>query len=307
MKPKQVAWLSTRARTAISAMLALVVVVGCGGKGDQAALAPVAKVNKVEVTQGQVDLLLQQQRNLRPDQWEGASRQILDRLVDQQLVLQKADETKLDRDPRVMQMLEMARREVLVRAYLERVAEAAPKPSAEDVKKYFDEKPVLFSERRVFSLQEVSIEARPEQVAELREKLQTTQNFDAFVEHLKGTGLRFVGNQVVRAAEQLPFGVLEAISRLNVGQALLAPNATGAQVFVVLGSRPQPATEEQARPAIEQYILGERKRKLVEDAMKELKSAAKVEYLGKFASAAGSAPTAGASASAVGTGADAKK
>jgi hypothetical protein len=51
-------------------------------------------------------------------------------------------------------------------------------------------------------------------------------------------------------------------------------------------------TEEQARPAIEQYLLNERKRKLVEDDLKAMRAAAKIEYIGKFAQAAASAPAA---------------
>ena len=51
--------------------------------------------------------------------------------------------------------------------------------------------------------------------------------------------------------------------------------------------------EEQARPIIEQYLLNERKRKLAEEDIKSLRSAAKIEYVGKFAEAAASAPAAG--------------
>ena len=73
------------------------------------------------------------------------------------------------------------------------------------------------------------------------------------------------------------------------------PSPKGVQVLVLAGSRSQPVNEEQARPAIEQYLLNERKRKLVEDELKLLRSGAKIEYLGKFAdaaSAAGGAPPA---------------
>lgn len=292
MKPNLAFAPTCRVRAAFALALAVALVSACGGKGDVPASVVVAKVNKVEVTQAQVDQLLQQQRNLRPDQQDAAGRQVVDRLVDQLLVLQKADETKLDRDPRVMQMIEGARREVLIRAYLERVSEAALKPSAEDVKKYYDEKPNLFRERRVFNLQELAIEVRPDQLPELRDKLAAASNIETFVEYLKASGLRFTGNQAVRAAEQLPSNALEAISRMKDGQAMLVPGPTGAQVLVLAGSRAQPATEEQARPAIEQYLLGERKRKLVEDAMKELRAPAKIEYLGKYATGAASAPAA---------------
>ena len=276
------------------------VLVGCGEKKDKAASQTAAKVNKDEITVHQINFMLQQQRNLRPEQTEVASKQILDRLVEQQLALQKVDELKLDRDPRVVQQLEAARREILARAYVEKVGEAAPKPTAEEIKKYYDDKPELFRERRVYSIQEIAIEARPDQVQELRDQLGTAKSINEFVDYLKAAGLRFSGNQAVRSAEQLPFNTLDAMSKRKDGQAMVVPSPTGVQVIVLAGSRVQPASEEQSRPAIEQYLLNERKRKLVEEDMKALRAAAKIEFVGKFAQSAASAPAA-APAAAPGT------
>ena len=271
--------------------------VGCGEKKDKAASQTAAKVGKDEITVHQINFVLQQQRNLRPEQTDAATRQILDRLIEQQLALQKVDELKLDRDPRVVQQLEAARREILARAYVEKIGEAAPKPTAEEIKKYYDDKPELFRERRVYSIQEIAVEARPDQVQELRAKLADAKSINEFVDYLKAAGLRFSGNQAVRAAEQLPFNTLEAMSKMKDGQAMVVPSPTGATVIVLAGSRMQPATEEQSRPAIEQFLLNERKRKLVEEDMKTLRAAAKVEFVGKFAEAAASAPVAAPAAS----------
>ena len=295
MKPKM-HQASTLARRWIplAAIAAAAVLVGCGEKKDKAASQTAAKVNKDEVTVHQINFVLQQQRNLRPEQTDAASKQILERLIEQQLALQKADELKIDRDPRVVQQMEVARREIVARAYLDKVGEAAPKPTAEEIKKYYDEKPALFSERRVYSIQEISIEAKPEQIPELREKLAAAKNVNDFVEYLKASGLRFAGNQAVRAAEQLPFNTLDAMSKMKDGQAIVVPATNGMQVVVLAGSRSQPVTEEQARPAIEQFLLNERKRKLVEDDIKALRAAAKIEYVGKFAEGAASAPAAAA-------------
>ena len=271
--------------------------VGCGEKKDKAASQTAAKVGKDEITVHQINFVLQQQRTLRPEQTDAATRQILDRLIEQQLALQKVDELKLDRDPRVVQQLEAARREILARAYVEKVGEAAPKPTAEEIKKYYDDKPELFRERRVYSIQEIAVEARPDQVQELRAKLSDAKSINEFVDYLKAAGLRFSGNQAVRAAEQLPFNTLEAMAKMKDGQAMVVPSPTGATVIVLAGSRMQPATEEQSRPAIEQFLLNERKRKLVEEDMKTLRAAAKVEFVGKFAEAAASAPVAAPAAS----------
>ncbi len=224
---------------------------------------------------------------------QAASRQILERLIDQELALQKADDLKLDRDPRVVQQLEAAKREIIARAYLEKVGEAAPKPTAEEIKKYYDEKPALFKERRIYSIQEIAIEAKPDQVPALREKLGASKNINEFVEFLKANEFKFAGNQAVRAAEQLPLQSLDAFAKMTDGQAMLNQAANGVQVVVLAGSRSQPVSEEQARPAIEQFLLNDRKRKLIEEDVKAMRAAAKIEYVGKFGEGA---PAAGAAA-----------
>ncbi len=268
----------------------------CGDKKAKSASQTAAKVNKAEVTVHQINFVLQQQRNIRPEQADAASKQILERLIDQELALQKADDLKLDRDPRVVQQLEAAKREIIARAYLEKVGEAAPKPTPEEIKKYYDQKPALFKERRIYSIQEIAIEAKPDQVPALREKLAASKNIPEFVEYLKANDFKFAGNQAVRAAEQLPLQSLDALAKMSDGQAMLNQAANGVQVVVMAGSRSQPVSEEQARPAIEQFLLNDRKRKLIEDDVKAMRAAAKIEYVGKFGEGAPGAASAPATA-----------
>jgi EpsD family peptidyl-prolyl cis-trans isomerase len=275
--------------TVLALCAVAVVATGCGDKKEKGASQTAAKVNKDEITVHQINFVLQQQRGLKPEQADAASKQILDRLIDQQLALQKADDQKIDRDPRVVQQLEASRREIVARAYLEKLGETAPKPSAEEIKKYYDEKPALFRERRVYSIQEIAIEVKPEQQQSLRDTLAASKDINAFVEYLKAKDIKFQGNQAVRAAEQLPLNSLDTFAKMKDGQAMVVPAPNGMQVVVLAGSRSQPVNEEQAKPAIEQYLLNERKRKIVEDDLKAMRAAAKIEYVGKFAGAA-SAP-----------------
>lgn len=276
----------------VAAVVATLALAGCGDKKEKTASQTAAKVNKDEVTVHQINFVLQQQRNLRPEQTDAATKQILERLIDQQLAVQKAGELKLDRSPQVVQQLEAARREILARAYVEKLGEAAPRPTPEEIAKYYAEKPALFAERRIYSIQEIGIEAKPEQVPVLRERLTASKNINEFVEYLKANDIRFAGNQAVRAAEQLPLNSLDAFARMKDGQAMIVPTQGGLQVVVLAGSRMQPVSEEQARPAIEQFLLNDRKRKLVEEDMKSMRAAAKIEYVGKFAELAASAPAA---------------
>ena len=263
---------------------------GCGDrKNDKTASQTAARVNKEEVTVHQINQLMQQKRGLKPEQVDVASRQILEQLVDQEVAVQRAQELKIDQDPRVMLQVDAAKREVLARAYTEKTGDAAGKPSAEAIQKYFDDRPSLFKERRIYNLQELAIEARPEQVTALRDELQRTKSANDFVQYLKANNLRFNGDQGVRPAEQLPANVLDGLAKMKDGQMVLLPTPSGALVILLVGSRSEPLDEARAKPAIEQFLLNEAKRKLVEADVKALRTKAKIEYVGKFAEAAASA------------------
>jgi EpsD family peptidyl-prolyl cis-trans isomerase len=284
----------SRAPLLLAAVAAAALLTACGGdKGDKASQTA-AKVNKEEITVHQINFVLQRQPGLKPEQAEAASRQVLERLIDQELAVQKAQEQKLDRDPRVVQQIEAAKREIIARAYAERVGEGVAKPTSDEIGKYYNDKPALFKERRIYSLQELQIEAKPEQFEGIRAKLASSKNLNEFAEYLKSADLRFQGNQAVRAAEQLPLASLDAISRMKDGDSMISQSPAGLAVLFLVGSRSQPVDEARARPAIEAFLLNQRKAEAVTKDLKALREGSKIEYVGKFAqpAPAASAPTA---------------
>ncbi len=276
----------------LAAVAAAVLLAACGGDKGEKASQTAAKVNKEEITVHQINFVLQRQQGLKPEQAEAASRQVLERLIDQELAVQKAQEQKLDRDPRVVQQIEAAKREIIARAYVERIGESVAKPTNEEIAKYYNDKPALFKDRRIYSLQELQIEAKPEQFEALRAKLSAAKSLGEFVEYLKANDFRFNGNQAVRAAEQLPLASLDNISRLKDGDSMVSPAPNGITVLFLSGSRSQPVDEARARPAIEAFLLNQRKTEVVQKDIKALRESSKVEYVGKFAEAAASAPAA---------------
>lgn len=272
---------------------------GCSKSDDKPASQVVAKVNKQEITIHQVNFLLEQQRGLRPEQAEAARKQALERLIDQELAIQKLGEIKLDRDPRVMQQLEAARREVLSRAYYERVGEGASKPSEAQIFKYFNDNPALFAERRVYRLQEWLIEATPAQLDAVREKAQSGKAINELTDHLRAHSIKFDFNQAVRPAEQLPLDSLASFSKMKDGETLLIDKPNGLLVIAVANSRLEPVELARAKPAIEQFLLNEQKRRIIADDIKALRAASAIRYLGSFAQQAEAAASQPSPASAV--------
>ncbi len=283
------------ARRSAASLLVLLLVACGGGKVEIPAGEVAARVNGEPIGSAQIAGVLQMQRGIRPEQVDTVGKAALERLIDQQLAAQKALEQKLEQDPKVVQQIEFARREVLARAYVEKVGDGVAKPTPEAVKQYYDEKPALFKERRIYNIQELAIEARPDQVETLRAELGKSLNISTFVEYLKANSIRFAANQAVRPAEQLPLNMLDAFAKLKDGQAALVPTPAGAQVIVIAGSRLEPVDEVRARPAIEQFLIADAKRKRVEADLKALRTAAKIEYTPAASAPAVSAPASAAS------------
>ncbi|MEY2838723.1 MAG: peptidyl-prolyl cis-trans isomerase, EpsD family [Pseudomonadota bacterium] len=279
----------------VPAVIAAAVLAGCGGdKGEsKSASQTAARVNGEELTVHQINLLLERQPGLRPEQADAMSRQVLEGLIDQQLAVEKAVEGKVDRDPKIVQLLDAQRRATLAQAYMQKAAGAGVgTPSGEDIRKYFDSKPALFSARRLYMIQEFTIQGDANQTKDLQAKLEAGSSPQQFGETLKASGLKFNVNQVTQPAENLPLNLIDRISALKDGQALYQQGNGGMKAILVVASREQPLTYEQAKPLIERYLSETRRQEWMQKHVKDLRTAAKVEYIGKFAEKAASGATA---------------
>ena len=284
-------------RRALASFVVLAVLAACSKSDGTAVTQAVAKVNKEEITELQVNQVLERQRGLKPEQLDAASGRAVAALVDQEIVYQKARDLKLDRDPHVVQAIEAAKREIISRAYLERVADGAAQPSAAEVRSYYDGKPALFRNRRIYSLQELAVETPPERRAQLEADLKTLKSSTEFDSYLKESHLRVHSDRTTVAAENLPLSLVDRLAAVKPGTGLVLPAADGVRVVFVNAAQDAPATIEQARPAIETFLLNDRKRQTIEKEMQSLRADATVEYLGKYKGLAASAVRTGGAAS----------
>lgn len=264
-----------------------IVLAACGGSrdADRPASQTAAKVNSEEITVHQINALLAQQRLAPGEASEVASRRQLERLIDQELTIQKAAEMKVEREPRVVQALEAARRDIIARAYAEKISDTAVKPTPAEVKAYYQSHPALFAERRVYQLQEFAIEAPVSQADALRAKVKAAKSAQDFAQQLNADGFKFATNRAVRAAEHLPMTLLPELNRMTEGQGLLVATGSRVNVTYIVAARSQPVSEDRAAVLIEQFLLNERRRKLVNEDLKSLRAVAKIEYVGPFAGA----------------------
>ena len=272
-----------RHAVAIVSLFGLISLAGCGEE-KKAATQVAAKVNQEEISVHQINNVLSRSGNLPPEQVKLASRQVLERLVDQELLVQKAVEKKLDRDPKAMQAIEAARRDILARFYMESVTSAAAKPTPAEIGEFYSKRPELFAERRLYSLQEMSIAANPaELLPRLQEQMAKAKNLGDIASWLKSQNIPFAGNATTKAAEQLPLELLPRFHQMKDGQIAVLPTKDGLQVVQLLASRAAPMDLKAATPYVEQFLMNQKKGEVSNREIKQLREQARIEFVGEFA------------------------
>jgi EpsD family peptidyl-prolyl cis-trans isomerase len=280
----------------------------CSPQGDgKNASAVAAKVNGDEVLSQQINQALARAGNIPEAQQKQAQHQVLQRLIDQQLFVQQAIQKKLDRDPRVQAAMDAAKRQVLAQAYQEQVMSSAPRATPEQVKAFYSEHPELFRDRRLYRLKELAIAAPADFQPKLRAELEQlgkrtdkSKTMTQLVTWLQSQNIKFQANVATQAAEQMPIELLARVYRMKEGDLLAIPRGNAIVVSQLDKSQSAPLTEEQATPFIEQLLQNRKRVELSNEELKRLRTAAKIQYVGDFATdkgaeegaAAPAAPTA---------------
>lgn len=280
---KQQAKLSTFQNCFLAAMMVFSLA-SCGEKSEKTAAASqvAAKVNGSEISVHQINAVLSKSQGITAENVAQAKLEILNKLVDQQLALDQAIEKKVDRSPEVMMAIEFAKREIIARAYFDQLVAALPKPTPEEVGKYYVENPSLFSKRRIYNIQEMTVEARPEILDLIKQMVATGKSMDEIGNLLKSKGINYRVGSATKPAEQIPLEVLPRISALTDGQSIVIEIPQNYLVMRIASSQAVPVDEETARPRIQLFLAHQRAKKAVEDEIKRMKDSAKIEFMGEF-------------------------
>lgn len=269
-------------------------VTACGHKSDDTS-ATVATVNGENITQNQLDFAVKQIQAAHPAASAPEAGQVLQGLVEQRLAVQKAEKDKLDRNPGVLQSLEAARKDALARYYVEQFAAKIPKPTADEVKAYYDAHPANFAQRNIYTIQKVEARVSADKAGPLAAAAQGAAGATAVADLLKAQADGTKVDQTAQAAETLG-PLLAKVSTMAVGQTIAIPQPNGLVALTVVGIQPQNVSLAQAQAGIEQVLWNQKKREALQAEAKELRSKARIDYLGKFAPGTASAPVESAAA-----------
>src|SRR6267143_3921514 len=276
--------LMVKRRLCLSVLVALVVALSSCGKADvkRSSGQIAAKVNGDEISVHQINNAIARGNDIPPDEAKQAAAQTLERIIDQELLVQKALKDKLDRDPQVMRSIEDAKRQILARAYIERAVVASSTESREEIRKFYQENPALFERRRIYRVHELAVVAPREKLDALKAATAAAKSLQDVTAWLKSQKLAFQVAISNRPAEQIPLNILPQVFEMREGQIAVIPTSRGASVVQLLQAQEASLSEQQATPIIERYLHNRKQLAVAQAEVKRLREQAKIEYVGEF-------------------------
>jgi len=250
----------------IAALALLAALAGCerasAFKPGQVVLA---KVNGIEISAG-----------------DTAGAQALEKIIDRELLVQRALAAGLDRDPQVARSIDHARRSVLAQAYLERAAAALSRGTPEEVRAFYADNPALFAERRLYSLRQLAVPAQPELAEPLRAQAARSRDLAELAAWLRSRDAGFTALNVTQPAEQVPLAQLPELARMKEGEIAVFATPSGVSVVQLVHAEEAPLSEEQAAPVIEQFLAARKRMELAAAELRKLRDGARIEYVGQI-------------------------
>ncbi len=211
-------------------------------------------------------------------------REALERVIDRELLVQRALELRLDRDAAVAAELEAARRRVLAQAYVDRLP-VGPVPR-DEVRAFYADNPPLFAQRRIYRLRELVVSAPAELVDTLAAEAGRAASLEDLAAWLERREARFRRVTLTEPAEELPIAYVPRLARMKDGEIAVFPRpayagfAGGASVIQLAHADDAPLSEIQAQPVIESFLAARRRIDAAAAEVRRLRAAARIEYVG---------------------------
>jgi EpsD family peptidyl-prolyl cis-trans isomerase len=267
----------TDLRRTILSTLIFIACASCSrsGETDVQASPPAAKVDGKEISQQSVAAAV-------PANDIKRRKAQLESFVSEQLLANAAVSEKLDKEASVIDALEIAKRQVLAKAYLAKRIAALPRPSENEIQTFYDKHPELFAQRRLYRLQEIAITAPPDRIDEITTKFQALTTFKERANWLKDMNIPFTVGVAVKSAEDLPSDLLSTLTKLKDGNAFNIANDTGLTTIQITGIEDEPLTLSQARANVERFLVNQRIGEMINKETERLRHVAKIEYFDPY-------------------------
>lgn len=268
-----------RRNLALTTILSLFVA-GCGAKATGQS---VAVVNGEEITIGELNAELASANVPASADKKTVMPQLLQRIVDRRLMSQRAAEQGVDKTPEYIAQQRRLNEDLLIGLSSKRQADSIRLPDQRAIDAFIAANPAMFADRAVLTLDQLQFAAPTgaDQLARLR----NDHSIDALAASLKAMGVVFVRTPAKLDTASVPTDVLRQIYALPAGEPFIVPIGGRMYASVITGRESADASPEDSRRIAVEAIRRQSLGTTLERELKQLRSAAKIEYQDGYAPA----------------------
>lgn len=246
---------------------------GCDRKAEG---QTVAVVNGEEITASELNAELAN-ANLPPDaDKKQVTARVLQTMIDRRLLAQQAREENLDKSPEFLSRQRRLTEDLLIGMLAQRQMNTAQLPAAAEIAQMEASRPQMFGQREIWSLEQLQYPTPTD--AGLQQRIGATKSLEDLAAILSKAGVSFQRGRNRIDTSVVPTDMYRRILALPKGEPFIVPAGGRSVASVIVEREPAPRTGAEARPVAVAAIRRENGAKFMEDRVKSLRQAAKIEY-----------------------------
>lgn len=244
----------------------------------------VAVVNGEEITTSQLNSALTGVGAAAGGDAKQARQAVLQKLIDQTLLVQAAKSDGLDKSPEYVNQLQSATDDLLIKMLVSRRLNTAQVPSAEEISRFEAGRPEMFAGRENWTLTQI-VYPLPKN-SSVTAKIAAAKTLDEIAQILTSNGIQFTRGTKKLDTIVFPHDLYAQIAHLQPGEPFIAPGPDKAVANVITAREPNPTPADQTRTLALNAMRNDQVNKILGDRLKGLRTSAKIEYQPGFAPSA---------------------
>lgn len=277
--------MTAKAKLLTGAMLAILMTTGCEKKpGGQI----VAVVNGEEISIQELNAEFDGLTLPASVDRKEVMREILQRVIDRKLMVQRAQTEGLDKSPEFIAQQRRLNENLLVSLMGKQIAKDIATPEISQIEKYIADHPRQFSGRQRLILDQIQFEP-PKNPATMA-KLKNLHSLDAVSAALTADGVKHGRGKGAIDSSKLPDKTLAQIDALPAGEPFIMPSNGRVVASVVVSRQPIPPTPDAAREAAAEMLRRQALSQVSKSSLAEARQVAIIDYQPSFAPTPSTAP-----------------
>ena len=266
-----------RSRIIFALALALVVS-ACNKKAEG---QTVAIVNGEEITAAELNAELQNAKIPPGMEKDQARNRVLQQMIDRRLLAQQAKKDGLDKSPEFLNRQRRMNEDLLINMFASRQIDTTKLPSDPEIQRFEASRPEMFANREQWNLDQLRFTMPTDEA--VKAKLEAAKSLDEVAKVLGEAGIAFNRQKNRLDTAVIPHDLYGRLLTMDPGEPFIIPVGNLAIASVVTSREPAAITGDQARPVAVAAMRRAQAAKLMQDRLKSLRQAAKIDYKSGFA------------------------